>query len=199
MTTECWIPALRRLCQRLNAPVRKYEVLGDIPNFEDRQTLDGHQKHRKASATGKVRGEKDGNWSTHMAARDLVVFGKGGREALELFYRTLIMGNESGEAQHFRRELRSQVVQTAGVVVLLKANLAIEQHQLHWPALSFERTRHVVSYTRAKGVRADYSRLAVSPHGRQQLHIAMGQLLDISRRAEQAVRARDAQARAIHP
>ena len=81
----------------LNYWIKKYEVLGDIPNFEDRQSLEGHLKHRAGQA---VTGEKDGSWSTHLAARDLVVRGKGGRAALELFYRTIIAGNEYGEAQH---------------------------------------------------------------------------------------------------
>ena len=52
-------------------------------------------------------GEADCSFSTHMAARDLVVRGVGGgakanRPALELFYRTVIMGNEQGEAAHLR-------------------------------------------------------------------------------------------------
>ena len=76
---------------------RKYAVLGDIPNFEDRQTVEGHQKHRAGLAKTS---EKDGEWSPHMAARDLVVRGAGGKAALETFYRTLVMGNEYGEAQH---------------------------------------------------------------------------------------------------
>lgn len=83
-----------------SAPVgyRKYEVLGDIPNFEDRKTLEGFEKHRhgKASSNG---------WSLHTAARDLVVRGAGGpehnRRALEHFYRTLIMGNTHGEALQY--------------------------------------------------------------------------------------------------
>lgn len=70
-------------------------MLGDIPNFENRKTLAGFHKHRDAGTA--IAGEADGSFSPHMAARDLVVRGVGGgvranRAALELFYRTYIMG-----------------------------------------------------------------------------------------------------------
>ena len=77
--------------------LRKYEVLGDIPSADDRKTLEGFEKHRRGGGTSE-------GFSIHTAARDLVVRGVGGhmhnRKALELFYRTLISGNEHGEAQH---------------------------------------------------------------------------------------------------
>lgn len=101
--------------------IRKYEVLGDIPNFEDRQSVEGFEKHRRGKAAG---GEADGSWSAHLAARDLVVRGLGGgtkanRPALELFYRTLIMGNEHNEAQ--RLAAAGCLVRIRGVASLLRS------------------------------------------------------------------------------
>ena len=105
--------------------VRKYEVLGDIPNGENRKTLDGFRKHWKGGeAAEEEEGEDSGSFSVHLAARDLVVRGVGSseggeageagaavvgadearkqsnRDALERFYRTFIMGNTFGEAHH---------------------------------------------------------------------------------------------------
>ena len=110
--------------------VRKYEVLGDIPNFEDRKTVEGFQKHR---AGGKAAlAESDGGYNAHLAARDLVVRNVTGqaaaangakvaaekRAALELFYRSFIMGDEYGEAQHMAA--CGMLVRVRGIRTLLK-------------------------------------------------------------------------------
>lgn len=64
---------------------RKYEVLGDIPSFDDRRDLEGFEKHRNGKAS------PPDSFSLHTAARDLVVRSVGGkahnRQALELLYR----------------------------------------------------------------------------------------------------------------
>ena len=107
--------------------IRKYQVLGDIPNYEDRKTLEGFAKHQQAKQEAEggqvAAGEKDGSFSTHMAARDLVVYGVGRDqqsrdEALTLFYRTLFMGNDHGEAAHLAA--CGMLVRVRGVSTLLK-------------------------------------------------------------------------------
>lgn len=103
---------------------RKYEVLGDIPNEEDRKTIEGFEKHRQ----GRGDDEEIEGFSLHRAARDLVVRGVGGdanAAALELAYRTFVMGDTHGEAAYMADS--GLLVRVRGFAALLRRLRAAAQ------------------------------------------------------------------------